>query len=113
MARSYWKPVEFQLSTKRKRSKDSIGMSLREKKPEQFCPVDENWGILPKRVTPKSKRGGLSKAKEDGNRNSRAPFKFPDVDPTYALLGFSSSTFFQEEKTSTKEEMHIYSKSFL
>lgn len=46
-----------------------------EKKPEQFLPADENWGVLPKRKTPT--RGDPSKEKKDEGMNSRAQFKCP------------------------------------
>ncbi|KAL8177160.1 UNVERIFIED_CONTAM: hypothetical protein K2H54_042715 [Gekko kuhli] len=71
--------------------------------------VDPDWGILPKPKAVSSKHGGPSKqSKVDDDADSGAVFEFLDIDPTYTLLGFPCSTFFQAESKPPAKDTHIY-----
>ncbi|XP_053121907.1 uncharacterized protein LOC128331902 isoform X3 [Hemicordylus capensis] len=76
---------------------------------ESSPPVGCNSGILPQSKIQDSKVGDPSKEEGDKGADSGAEFEFPEITPTYTLLGSTSSTSFHVKNGSSTKEEHIYS----
>ncbi|XP_048373934.1 uncharacterized protein LOC125445118 isoform X3 [Sphaerodactylus townsendi] len=108
LSRSFWKSLKGPHSrgVSRINCPSRMHLELQEKaKPRE---VDQDWGILPK-SKPVSSKGGDPAIQNQVNddADSGAEFEFPDLDPTYTLLGYACSTFFLAESDLPAEDSHV------
>uniref|UniRef100_A0A8C8RZI9 Ig-like domain-containing protein n=1 Tax=Pelusios castaneus TaxID=367368 RepID=A0A8C8RZI9_9SAUR len=105
LSTSYWKSMELRHSRIMRQSEDisGVNMALQQKTQRGWHhETPRDWGLLPKFPTegPGSGKAAVGAVppkcqKGDEDADSGAEFEFPELDPTYSLLTFSSSTFHQ------------------
>ncbi|XP_065421440.1 Fc receptor-like protein 5 isoform X3 [Chrysemys picta bellii] len=118
LSTTYWKSQELRQSRIARRSTDISGVNMcLQQTIEGGWPqaASQDWGLLPKLPAegPRPGRAAGRAAppkgqKEEDDADSGAEFEFPDIDPTYAQVTFSCSTFRQGQGLSASLE-HVYS----
>nr|XP_042700869.1 Fc receptor-like protein 5 isoform X3 [Chrysemys picta bellii] len=118
LSTTYWKSQELRQSRIARRSTDISGVNMcLQQTIEGGWPqaASQDWGLLPKLPAegPRPGRAAGRAAppkgqKEEDDADSGAEFEFPDMDPTYAQVTFSCSTFRQGQGLSASLE-HVYS----
>ncbi|XP_067389256.1 Fc receptor-like protein 5 [Emydura macquarii macquarii] len=114
LSTSYWKSRDLRRSRIMRQSADISGVNIALQQKTQggwLHGAPQDWGLLPKFPTevprPGRAAGGAAPPKcqkGDEDADSGAEFEFPDIDPMYTLLTFSSSTFRQGQGSSAAPE---------